>query len=96
MIAAPIFLDNRLLYRTVFLKFVSVQIIYGGSICVQIARAQQPNQPSAHQLRVLVNQIQLAVHAGYLNQQVNELDLGLSGGVVSMIFKHSHKVVRYK
>ncbi|KAG8295896.1 miRNA mediated inhibition of translation [Homalodisca vitripennis] len=36
----------------------------------QTTRTQQPNQPSAHQLRMLVQQIQMAVQAGYLNHQI--------------------------
>lgn len=36
---------------------------------LQTSRASQ-NQPSAHQLRMLVQQIQMAVSAGYLNHQV--------------------------
>lgn len=31
---------------------------------------QPPSQPSTAQLRMLVQQIQMAVHAGYLNHQV--------------------------
>ncbi|KAL1116327.1 hypothetical protein AAG570_005822 [Ranatra chinensis] len=36
----------------------------------QSSRTQQTQQPSAQQLRMLVQQIQMAVQAGYLNQQI--------------------------
>ncbi|XP_054285259.1 protein Gawky-like isoform X2 [Macrosteles quadrilineatus] len=36
----------------------------------QTTRPQQASQPSAHQLRMLVQQIQMAVQTGYLNHQI--------------------------
>ena len=36
----------------------------------QSSRTQQTQQPSTQQIRMLVQQIQMAVQAGYLNQQV--------------------------
>lgn len=43
---------------------------FGGSSAVTGRSLQPPSQPSTQQLRMLVQQIQMAVQAGYLNHQV--------------------------
>lgn len=43
---------------------------FGGSSAATGRSLQPPSQPSTQQLRMLVQQIQMAVQAGYLNHQV--------------------------
>lgn len=45
---------------------------FGGSAAATGRNLQPPSQPSTQQLRMLVQQIQMAVQAGYLNHQVKK------------------------